>query len=251
MPVLFIGHGSPMNAIEGNEFVSGWKKIAAKFPKPASVLCISAHWQSRGTQVTAMENPKTIHDFYGFPPELYEAKYPAPGNPSLAKRILGIVKSTKVGQDMSWGLDHGAWSVLSRMYPKADVPVIQLSLDATLEPAGHLRIGTELKGLRDEGVLILGSGNIVHNLMQMRLDSPPYPWTVDFDSKVKTTLDKGDFPRLANYQSFQSARFAVPTNEHYLPLLYAAGASDGEKPVYFNEAYSYSSLSMRCVAFGI
>ncbi|HQT44400.1 MAG TPA: 4,5-DOPA dioxygenase extradiol [Candidatus Micrarchaeota archaeon] len=251
MPVLFIGHGSPMNAIEDNEFSLSWKKIAAKFPKPDSVLCISAHWQTKGSQVTAMEAPKTIHDFYGFPPELYEMQYPARGSPELAKIAKGMVKSAKVSLDNSWGLDHGAWSVLSRMYPKADMPVVQLSLDATLAPEGHLRIGTELKKLREEGVLILGSGNIVHNLMQMRLDSPPFPWTVDFDSKVKTTLDKGDFAQLANYQSFQSARFAVPTNEHYLPLLYAAGASDGETPMYFSEAYSYSSLSMRCVAFGL
>jgi 4,5-DOPA dioxygenase extradiol len=251
MPVLFIGHGSPMNAIEDNEFTTGWSAIAAAIPKPKSILCISAHWMSEGTAATGMEKPKTIHDFYGFPDELYSMEYKAAGSKALAARAKGLVKSQKVSIDSEWGLDHGTWSVLVRMYPKADVPVVQLSLNAYLDPKKHFEIGKELSQLRKEGVLILGSGNIVHNLMLMRMQGAPYDWAVEFDKFAKGRLERQDFDSLINYDSEKSSRLAVPTNEHYLPLLYAAGASESEKPRFFNEKMCYASLSMRCVCWGM
>ena len=251
MPVLFIGHGSPMNAIEENEFSAEWKKIAGKFPKPRGIICISAHWVTEGTGATAMASPRTIHDFYGFPPELYDAEYRAPGSPSLALRVKSLVKSADVGMDSEWGLDHGAWSVLKNMYPQADVPVVQLSLNANLGMEGHVRIGRELAPLRKEGVLVLGSGNVVHNLMEMRLDGEPFGYAVEFDAFVKGRLEARDELALAGYMENRNAPRALPTNEHYLPLLYALGASEGEKPRFFCEKIFQSSLSMRCVAYGL
>lgn len=251
MPVLFIGHGSPMNAIEKNDFSAGWKKIAQAIPKPNSILCISAHWMAEGTAVTGMEKPKTIHDFYGFPPKLYEQQYPAKGSPELAAKVKKLVKKEKVSLDSEWGLDHGTWSVLIQMYPKADIPVVQLSLNAYLSPEKHYQIGTELASLRKEGVLIIGSGNIVHNLMVMSPGAPPYAWAVEFDKFAKEKLEAKDSSSLINYSKEPSSRMAVPTNEHYLPLLYAMGASEGEKPRFFCEGFVYASLSMRCVAWGL
>jgi len=251
MPVLFIGHGSPMNAIEKNEFSSGWKEIAQAIPKPSSILCISAHWMAEGTAATAMQAPKTIHDFYGFPPELYEQRYPAPGSPSLAKKLQSTIKTSKVSLDREWGLDHGTWSVLLQMYPRADIPAVQLSLNAYLSPEKHYEMGKELAPLREQGVLIIGSGNIVHNLMLMNPAGAPFKWAEEFDKFAKNALEARDHSALINYDSEPSARLAVPTNEHYLPLLYAAGAAGKEKPRFFNEKLFYASLSMRCAAWGL
>src|SRR3989338_4485672 len=188
MPVLFIGHGSPMNAIEKNEFSSSWGRLAGIIPRPKAILCISAHWLKEGSAVTAMRQPKTIHDFYGFPAKLYKARYPAKGLLSLAKEIKRSVKTVKVDLDHEWGLDHGTWSVLRNMYPKADIPVLQLSLDYQLSLDKLFKIGRELSGLRKRGVLIIGSGNLVNNLMVMNLGAKPYRWAVDFDNFVFDSL---------------------------------------------------------------
>jgi 4,5-DOPA dioxygenase extradiol len=255
MPVVFIGHGSPDNAFERNEFNTAWKKLAATIAKPRSILCISAHWtnsvnwQGSGTAVTAQEKPRTIHDFYGFPENYYKLKYPAQGAPELAKQISKMGKSVPIVPDKEWGLDHGAWSVLVNMYPKADVPTVQLSIDESLSLSKHVEIGRDLRELRKEGVLILGSGNIVHNLMALGAGEP-FPWAVDFDSYIKKCLLKNDVDGLIQYERQDSASNALPTNEHYLPLLYAVGAADGGKPGFFNEKFFAASVSMRCVVFG-
>lgn len=251
MPVLFVGHGSPMNAIEENEFSGNWKKIAGRIPRPAAILCISAHWLTEGTAVTAMERPKTIHDFYGFPEELYNVKYPAKGSPEHAKSIKKLVKTVAVGLDHEWGLDHGTWSVLRNMYPKAEIPILQLSLDYQLSPEKTFEIGKELGQLRKQGVLIIGSGNLVHNLMVINPGAKPYAWAAEFDNIVKDNLSSGDYENLINYTKYPSAALAHPTNDHYLPLLYVIGAAGNEKPKFFNEEIIWGSLSMRCVAFGM
>lgn len=255
MPVIFIGHGSPQNAFEQNEYNAGWKKLAQAIPRPKSIICISAHWTTSthwagsGTAVTAMEQPRTIHDFYGFPGEYYQLHYNAPGSPELARRVKENVKSLPVELDNEWGLDHGAWSVLVNMYPDADIPTLQLSLDENLPLAKHIAIGHDLKALRREGVLIMGSGDIVHNLMMLRWASGPYPWATEFDLWIKEKLETGDTGSLINYTNNQAATLALPTNEHYLPLLYAVGASDGERPQFFNETIFAGSVSMRCMVY--
>jgi 4,5-DOPA dioxygenase extradiol len=251
MPVLFIGHGSPMNAVEENSFVEGWRRIAKLLPKPKAILCVSAHWVTEGTGVTAIAKPKTIHDFYGFPEELYKIEYKARGSLELAKKIKGVVKSVPVDLDQEWGLDHGAWVPLKIMFPKADIPVVQLSLSADLSPEQHFKIGKELAPLRDEGVLVIGSGNCVHNLMRMEWDGEPFDWAVEFDRFVKDSLSTGNHKALVNYESHPKAKLAHPSNEHYLPLLYAIGAAENEKPQFFSEGIFAASLSMRCVAYGI
>lgn len=251
MPTLFIGHGSPMNAVEQNTFVEGWKRIAKALPRPKAILCVSAHWVTEGTGVTAMPKPKTIHDFYGFPEELYEINYPAKGSATLAKRIKALVKSVPVDLDQEWGLDHGTWVPLKIMFPKADIPVVQLSLNANLSPDQHYKIGTELALLRDEGVLIVGSGNCVHNLMRMEWDGEPFDWALDFDRFVKDSLSTGNHEALIHYENNPNAKLAHPSSEHYLPLLYTIGAAGNEKPQFFNEMIFAASLSMRCVAYGI
>ena len=185
MPVLFIGHGSPMNAIEDNEFSRAWSEAGRSLPRPKAILCISAHWETKGTQVTAMEKPKTIYDFYGFPPELYAVQYPAAGSPDLARRIQELVKPVEVLQDLSWGLDHGAWSVLCRLFPQADVAVVQLSLDRSISPQAHYDLGRQLGALRDEGILIIGSGNVVHNLGRITWEDTAFDWANEFDDAVK------------------------------------------------------------------
>jgi 4,5-DOPA dioxygenase extradiol len=252
MPVLFIGHGSPMNAIDDNQYSRGWKEAAKKLPAPKAILSVSAHWETDGTYVTAMEKPKTIHDFAGFPKALFDAQYPAPGSADLARATAETIKRTKVGLDQTWGLDHGTWSVLMQMYPKADIPVLQLSLDATKAPEYHYELGKELRALRDRGVLIIGSGNIVHNLRMMRFDGKLYDWTTEFDQKVKGFIEKGDDQSAVHYEKLGSvANYAVPTNEHYLPLLYILGARDGkEEPQFFNDKLDMGSISMRSVRFG-
>jgi 4,5-DOPA dioxygenase extradiol len=251
MPVLFMGHGSPMNAIEDNEFSDNWKKLAQSIPRPESILCISAHWVTEGTYVTAMDNPKTIHDFYGFPKELYEVQYRAKGSQDCANEIINTIKSVEVLPDYEWGLDHGTWSVLVKMYPKADIPVLQLSLDYDLSLDKLFQIGKELNQLRKKGVLIIGSGNVVHNLRMINMGGTSYNWAVDFDSFVKDSLEKEDYNALINYTNHKSSSLAHPTNEHYLPLLYVIGVVENEKPQFLNEGIFAGSISMRCVVYGM
>ncbi|MFZ1979652.1 MAG: 4,5-DOPA dioxygenase extradiol [Bacteroidota bacterium] len=251
MPVLFLGHGSPMNAVEENEFVDGWKKIAREIPKPKAILCISAHWETKGTCVTAMEKPKTIHDFSGFPKELYEVQYPAPGSPQLAKELKNDIQMTKIALDEKWGLDHGCWSVVKHLYPAADVPIVQMSLNYNGAPQDHYDLAKELSLLRSRGVLIVGSGNMVHNLGLLaweKLDAAEYgyEWALEAGEKMKKYILNGDHRSLIHYQSQGKAfQLAIPTPEHYLPMLYAlALREDGEKVSLFNDKTVAGSLAM-------
>jgi 4,5-DOPA dioxygenase extradiol len=254
MPVLFIGHGSPMNAIEDNAFSRAWAELGKALPRPQAILCVSAHWETSGAQVTAMEKPRTIHDFGGFPRELYAQQYPAPGSPALARLVQETVRSTRVDLDSSWGLDHGAWSVLIRMFPAADIPAVQLSLDRTQPPAYHYALGQALKPLRNRGILILGSGNVVHNLWAARLDDEggAYDWAREFDETARRLIVSGDHQALVNYDRLGgSARLSIPTNEHYLPLLYVLGLQEpGEDVSFFADRVVYWSLSMRSLRIG-
>ena len=254
MPVLFLGHGSPMNAIEQNEFVQGFRKIGNEIPKPAAVLVVSAHWETRGTFVTAMDNPKTIHDFSGFPNELYEVQYPAPGNPALAKETKNIITKTEIGLDDKWGLDHGAWSVIKHMYPDADVPVIQLSLDYLKSAKYHYELAKELSPLRKKGVLLVGSGNMVHNLRMVdwrRLNEVDYgyDWALEASEKIKKFILSNEHKQLINYQSLgKEFNLAVPTPEHYLPLLYVlALKKENENVTLFNDKAVGGSLTMTSI----
>jgi 4,5-DOPA dioxygenase extradiol len=250
MPVLFVGHGSPENGVEDNEFSREWVKIAKTLPKPKAILSISAHWETDGNRVTGMAEPKTIHDFYGFQDELYEKEYPAPGSPELAGRVAKLLKSHKAGLDMGWGLDHGTWIVLTRMYPKADIPVVQLSLDDGASDDVHYNIGAALRPLRDEGILILGSGNIVHNLGMMAIDDEPYPWASEFDRTVKGHILRGEHDKLIDYSALKNSGYAIPTNEHYLPLIYALGAAGkDDKPEFHCEKIFAKSVGMTTIVF--
>ena len=252
MPVLFVGHGSPMNAIEDNEFSLAWQEAAGEIPQPKAILCISAHWETRGSLVTAMEAPRTIHDFYGFPRPLFEKQYPAPGSPELAARIMELVGEPKVMPDQSWGLDHGTWSVLCRMYPEARLPVVQLSLDRSQENVHHYQLGRELRQLRQEGVLIIGSGNIVHNLRMMVWEDTAFDWAVEYDAKVKQWILEGDHDAIIHYEKHgQPAMLSVNSAEHYLPLLYILGLKEQNEPVsFFADKIWGGSLSMRSLRFG-
>jgi 4,5-DOPA dioxygenase extradiol len=255
MPALFIGHGNPMNAIEDTVYARAWRDAAAAMPRPEAVLCISAHWETEGTFVTAMEQPRTIHDFYGFPDALYQVQHPAPGSRELAERVHALATSTAVRLDdgYSWGLDHGAWSVLCRMFPGADIPVVQLSLDRTQHPRFHYDLGRELQALRREGVLILGSGNIVHNLRMLQWKAAgPYPWAAEFDRLSTELILSGEHDRLVAYPALgEAARLAVPTPEHYLPLLYILALQQPEEAVSFlAEGLPLGSISMRSVRIG-
>jgi 4,5-DOPA dioxygenase extradiol len=252
MPALFIGHGNPMNAIEDNEFSRLWQEAAKSIPKPKAILCISAHWETHTSQVTSMGAPPTIHDFYGFPRALFDVQYPAPGSPELARRIVELAGGSKVAPDSSWGLDHGTWSVLCRMYPEADIPVVQLSLNRSLDGTGHYALGQQLKQLRREGVLILGSGNIVHNLGIMVWEDTAFDWAVEFDAKVARWILQHEHEPIIHYeQQGQAARLAVNSAEHYLPLLYILGVSEKDDPVsFFADKLWGGSLSMRCVRIG-
>jgi 4,5-DOPA dioxygenase extradiol len=260
MPVLFLGHGSPMNAIEDNEFRRSWQALGGEFgkswPRPQLILCISAHWLTRGWHLTGMAQPKTIHDFGGFPQALFDQQYPAPGAPALAKEIAAGIVQPKVGlDDHEWGFDHGTWSVLKPMFPNADIPLLQLSMDYGRPPAEHFALGQQLKSLRDRGVLVVGSGNIVHNLRAMRREAnamQAYDWAFEFDAKTAALLEKGALPELADFQKLgQVAQLAHPTYDHYLPLLHAAGAADPKEPVrFFNANYQAASISMRSVVWG-
>ena len=252
MPVLFVGHGSPMNALEDNEFSRAWKKAGQEVPVPRAIICISAHWVTRGTLVTAMDKPRTIYDMYGFPPELYEIRYNAPGAPDLAEQVRRIIKKTEVRDDQKWGLDHGTWSVLAHMFPKADIPVIQMSLDATITPVKHYEIAAQLKELREEGVLIMGSGNIVHNLRMARFDDSAYDWALQFDQRVANWIGQNDHDPIVNYdKGDQAAALAINTAEHYLPLLYSLALRDeGDKVSFFADKVMGGSISMRSVKIG-
>jgi 4,5-DOPA dioxygenase extradiol len=257
MPVLFLGHGSPMNAIEENEFVTGWRSIGKTLPKPTAILCVSAHWETKGTFVTAMEKPMTIHDFGGFPKALFDVQYPAPGSPELAKETKSIVTKTAVGLDEKWGLDHGAWSVIKHLYPKADVPVIQMSLDYYQTPQYHYELAKELASLRNKGVLIIGSGNIVHNLGmvawdKLNADNYGYDWAVEASEKMKKYILDGNHKELIDYKSQGKAfNLAIPTPEHYLPLLYMlALKEENEKLSLFNDKTVGGSLSMISLKIG-
>ncbi len=253
MPVLFLGHGSPMNAIEENEFVAGFRIIGKTLPKPKAVLCVSAHWETRGTFITAMEKPKTIHDFGGFPCALFEVQYPAPGSPELAKEAKGLIKKTEAGLDQKWGLDHGAWSVIKHLYPDADVPVIEMSLDYYQTPQIHYELAKELKSLREKGILIIGSGNMVHNLGLVdwdKLDSVyGFDWAREASEKMKSFILSGDHRSLINFRSQgKSFELSIPTPEHYLPLLYAlALKEDYEKITLFNDKPVAGALTMTSV----
>ncbi len=252
MPVVFIGHGSPENATEENEFAAAWRRLGQELPKPKAILCVSAHWLTDGVGVTAVKQPKTIHDFGGFPEELYQIKYKAAGSPDLAERVRQLVKTEQVQLDTGWGFDHGCWVPLLRMYPGAEIPVIQLSLDPEYPTDKHFEVGRQLAPLREEGVLIVGSGNLVHNLMlaRMSLTAKPYEWTVSFDNFVKESLLESDFEGLINYQDRPDAAFAHPTNDHYLPILYVAGAAGKKgKPRFLCETFWAGSFSMRCVVY--
>lgn len=253
MPVLFVGHGSPMNAIEENRFTEGFRKAAADILKPKAILCVSAHWEAGGTYVTAMPKPRTIHDFGGFPEELYRVQYPAPGSPELAGETVKTVKSAAVEPDDRWGLDHGCWSVLKHMYPDADVPVIQMSLDYGKTPRQHYDLAKELAPLRKKGILIIGSGNMVHNLSLVswrRLEENfGYDWALDASDKMKKYILGGNHGELINFRS-QGKAFdaAIPTPEHYLPLIYAlALKEEGEKTDFFNDEPVGGSLTMTSV----
>jgi 4,5-DOPA dioxygenase extradiol len=257
MPVLFLGHGSPMNAIEENEFVKGFRAIGQKLPKSNAILCVSAHWETRGTFVTAMEKPRTIHDFGGFPEALYEVQYPAPGSPELAREAQKLVRKTPVGSDDKWGLDHGCWSVVKHLYPHADVPVIQMSLDRYRSPQFHFELAKELAALRNKGILIVGSGNMVHNLGMVAWDKLSeeeygYGWAMEAKEKMKNFILDGNFQSLINYQSQgNSFSLAIPTPEHYLPLLYALALKEENEQVFlFNDKAIAGSLTMTSLKIG-
>ena len=251
MPVLFAGHGNPMNAIERNDFHLGWAAAARRLPRPKAILCISAHWETRGAAVTAAAAPETIHDFYGFPQALFDVRYSAPGDPGLAARVSALVTSERVRLDPGRGLDHGAWSVLIAMYPRADIPVVQLGMDTRLPGAHHLALARQLAPLRDEGVLVLGSGNIVHNLQLFDFRDPrPLPWALEADAAIRDMVAGRRHDALATYPERPGARLPVPTPEHYLPLLYAVALQqDGEEAGFFNVAVP-GSISMTSVLIG-
>ena len=260
MPVLFLGHGSPMNAIEDNLYRRSWQALGAEFgknyPQPQLILCISAHWLTRGWWLTGMDKPKTIHDFGGFPQALFDQQFPAPGAPGAATEISSALRQPSVGLDMKeWGFDHGTWSVLKPMFPKANIPVIQLSMDYSRPPAEHLALGQQLKGLRERGVLIVGSGNIVHNLRAINMSATAmqaYDWALEFDKITADLLQHGNLPALAEFQKLGTvAQQAHPTYDHYLPLLHAAGAADAKEPMkFFNASFQAGSISMRSVVWG-
>lgn len=252
MPALFIGHGSPMNAIEDNEFSRAWQETAKLLPVPEAILCISAHWETHGTHIGDMQSPRTIHDFYGFPSPLFAMQYPAPGSPQLAQRVMNLVGDRTVQADESWGLDHGTWSVLCRMYPQADIPVVQLSLDRDLSPEEHYSLGRQLGQLRREGVLVMGSGNMVHNLRIMIWEDTAFDWAVEYDSMLEQWILEDDHDAIIHYERHgEAALLAVNSREHYLPLLYSLAVKEKDEPVsFFTERIWGGSLSMRCVRIG-
>ncbi|HEY0378447.1 MAG TPA: 4,5-DOPA dioxygenase extradiol [Pyrinomonadaceae bacterium] len=255
MPAIFFGHGNPMNALADNEYTRAWAGIGAEIPRPRAILCVSAHWYLPGTAVTAMERPRTIHDFGGFPRELYEFKYPAPGDVALAARVRELLAPVPVAPDESWGLDHGTWSVLCHVFPEADVPVVQLSMDETQPAAFHYELGRRLAPLRDEGVLVVGSGNVVHNLHTYswgRHAVEPFDWAVRFEERARELLTAGDDRRLVNYEALgREAQLSAPTPDHFLPLLYVlALRGEAERVSFPVEGFDGGSVSMLSVKIG-
>jgi 4,5-DOPA dioxygenase extradiol len=255
MPVLFLGHGNPMNALEDNEFTRSFQSLGKTIPRPRAVLCVSAHWETRGTFVTGMSQPRTIHDFGGFPQKLFDVQYPAPGSPEIAEDTKNSVKTSTVGIDKEWGLDHGCWSVLKHMYPEADVPVVQLSLDYTKDPQYHYELAKELAVLRQKGVLIVGSGNIVHNLGMVNWQKPEsgFDWAIEANDTFKNLMLKGDNQSLVNYTKLGKAvAMAVPSPDHYLPLLYCLALRQGNEELsFFNDKAVMGSLTMTSVSIGL
>ena len=254
MPVVFFGHGSPMNTLEHNRYTEAWRRIGESIPTPKAILCVSAHWYTEGTAVTAMSRPKTIHDFYGFPQALFDVQYPAPGEPQLASRVRDLLAPLEVGLDESWGLDHGTWSVLKHAYPKANVPVVQLSIDGRQGPRFHYETGRRLAALRDEGALVVGSGNVVHNLRLMkRGGGQAFDWAVRFNEKIREALASRDHDTLVDFAKLgEDARLSVPTPEHYLPLLYIAGLQGADETMSFPvDGYDLASVSMLTAVAGL
>lgn len=253
MPAIFVGHGSPMNALGGPD-AEAWAALGAGLPRPKAILCVSAHWYVDETAITAMARPKTIHDFYGFPKPLYDIQYPAPGDAWLVERTADLLAPTPVRADHDWGLDHGSWSVLMHMFPDADVPVLQLAIDRRQPGAFHYELGRRLAPLREEGVLILGSGDVVHNLgvMRRQADAPPYDWAERFNADVKAAILAHDHAPLVSFEQLgEDAQLSIPTPEHYLPLLYVLGACGPEEPVgFFNDRIDLGSVSMLGVKVG-
>lgn len=255
MPVLFLGHGNPMNAISKNRYTEAWASIGRSLPRPKAVLAVSAHWYVPVTAVTAASSPRTIHDFGGFPPELFRVRYPAPGSPELAGRVRDLLAPVPVGLDDDWGLDHGTWSVLRHVFPAADIPVVQLSIDERQPPSFHLDLGKRLAPLREDGVLIVGSGNLVHNLETYAWGKggvAPYDWAVRFEQRARDLISKGEEARLAAYETMgRDARLSVPTPDHFLPLLYVLGVRRKDEPVQFPvEGVDGGSVSMLAVRVG-
>lgn len=257
MPILFLGHGSPMNAIEENQFVEGFRKVGKSIPKPNAILCISAHWLTKGTKVTAMDLPPTIHDFGGFPKALFDVQYPAPGSPELAKETQQVLNPIAVELDDSWGLDHGAWSVIKHLYPNADIPVIQMSIDYGQPMSYHFELAQKLQSLREKGILIIGSGNIIHNLRMvdfanMNKDNYGYDWAIEVREKVNNFLLDGNYTPLIQYEKqLKAFQLAIPTPDHYIPLLYILGLQQkNEKLSLFNDKLVAGSLSMTSVKIG-
>jgi len=254
MPAIFFGHGSPMNAIESSRYSEAWRQFGADTPKPKAILMVSAHWYTRGTAVTAMERPRTIHDFGGFPQALFDVQYPAPGSPALAARVTELLAPLQVHADDQWGLDHGTWGVLVHAYPQADVPVVQLSIDGTRPPQHHYDLARHLAPLRDEGVLIAASGNVVHNLRTMRRGeaNAPYDWAENFEREVREHAQSGEHQALIDYEGFgEAARLSAPTPEHYLPLLYVlAQQQKGDSVSFPTAGIDMGSISMLSVVIG-
>lgn len=251
MPVFFIGHGSPMNGIEDNAFSRSWANLGRTLEEPTAILCISAHWLTEGTQVTAMEQPKTIHDFYGFPQALYNVRYPAPGSPELARETARQVKKTQVGLDHEWGLDHGTWSVVKPMFPDAKIPVLQLSIDYHKPATYHYELARELAALRKKGVLLIGSGNMVHNLRMLDWQKPEggFDWAEEMNTKFKALIENNEHAKLNDYASLgPAAKLAIPTPDHYYPLIYTLGLKEpGESVAFFNDQLAMGSVSMTSV----
>lgn len=251
MPVLFVGHGNPMNAIERNGFHLAWESLGRRLPRPDAILCVSAHWETRNAWVTATATPETIHDFYGFPKPLFEVRYPAPGEPALAARVAALLTRERVRLDPGRGLDHGAWGVLIAMYPSADIPVVQLSMDTGMAGPHHLALARQLAPLRDEGVLVVGSGNIVHNLRLFDFRDPsPLDWAVESDAEIRGLIAAGCHDELAGYPAQARARLPVPTPEHFLPLLYAIALQQPAETAEFFNAEVQGSISMSSVLIG-
>ena len=252
MPCVFLGHGTPLNVLEDNVWTRAWQQLGSELPRPRAILAVSAHWCTHGIGVTAHERPPTIHDFGAFPRALFEIQYPASGDPLLGRRVAELLAPLPVVQDTSWGLDHGTWSVLSKAYPKADIPVVQLSIDLAQPPAYHFAVGGKLAALREEGVLILGSGNVVHNLMLLRRGQEfAYDWAVRFNDHVRSSLLAGRGAELVDYEALgEAAALSVPTPEHFYPLLYVAGAGSADPAGIASDGVYGGSISMMSVVFG-